>query len=131
VQYIFHYYALGEFQILLGEAAHCAADQGGFWEYHMLMFENQRRFGSVNSLEELQDLFGQFAEQVGLDVSAFDTCWSSHQHQESIVESVLSARESGVSGTPAFSIQGELLVGNQPLDVFREAIEKSLAEVEQ
>jgi predicted DsbA family dithiol-disulfide isomerase len=82
-------------------------------------------------LEELQDLLSQFAQQRGLDVSAFEACWSSHQHQESIVESVLSARESGVGGTPAFSIQGELLVGNQPFDRFREAIEASLAEVEQ
>ena len=131
VQYIFHYYALGEAQVLLGEASHCAADQGHFWEYHKLMFENQGRFGSISSLEDLQNLLIQFAQQVGADVSAFETCWSSHQHQESIVESVLSARESGVGGTPAFLIQGDLLVGNQPYDAFREAIEASLAEVEQ
>ena len=131
VQYIFHYYALGEVQVLLSEAAHCAADQGHFWEYHKLMFENQRSFGSISSLEELQSLLVQIAQQVDVDVSAFETCWSSHQHQETIVESVLSARESGVGGTPTFSIQGDLLVGNQPFETFREAIEASLAEVEQ
>ena len=41
VQYIYHYYALGEAQVLLEEAGHCAADQGHFWAYNKLMFENQ------------------------------------------------------------------------------------------
>jgi protein-disulfide isomerase len=128
VQYIFHYYALGEAQILLGEASHCAADQGHFWEYHRAMFENQSRFTSITTLEEPQALLFELAEQVGLDLPAFQTCWNSHQHQETVIEAVRSAREVGVGGTPAFSIQDQLIIGNQPFSVFQQVIEASLAD---
>ncbi len=125
VQYIYHYYALQ--QTLLAEASHCAADQGHFWEYHRVMFASQNRFGSVSTMEELQALLIEFAAQVGLDTSEFETCWSSHRHQDAIIEAATSARESGVGSTPTFSIQGELFVGNQPYEVFQQAIEASLA----
>lgn len=130
VQYIYHYYALGQAQVLLGEAAHCAADQGRFWEYHKVMFENQSSFGAIETMENLQALLVEFAEQAGLDVAEFEECWSSHQHQQTIIDSVMAAREKGVGGTPTISVQGELIVGNQPYDVFQEAIEKALAEAE-
>jgi protein-disulfide isomerase len=126
VQYIYQYYTIGEAQVLLDEASHCAADQGHFWEYHRLMFENQSRFTTISSLEELQSLLIEFAEQGGLDVPDFETCWSSHRHQETIIESIQAARALGVGGTPAFSIQGELIVGNQPYAVFQQAIETAL-----
>ena len=125
-QYIYHYYALGEAQVLLGEAAHCAADQGRFWEYHSVMFESQDRFASVATMEDLQTLLRQFAEQAGLEVADFEACWESHQHQQTIIDAVMSAREKGVGGTPTISIQGELFVGNQPYEVFQQAIEAAL-----
>jgi protein-disulfide isomerase len=131
VQYIYHYYALGRTQVLLEEAAHCAADQGHFWAYHKLMFENQDRFRTVKSLEDLQALLNEFAGQANLDVAGFETCWNSHQYQESIIELILSAQEKGIGGTPTFSIQGELIVGNQPYQVFQQAIEASLQEAKQ
>jgi protein-disulfide isomerase len=130
VQYIYHYYALGQAQVLLGEAAHCAADQDGFWEYHTTMFENQSQFGAVESMEDLQGLLSEFAEQAGLDVNEFEACWNSHQYQQTIIDAVMAAREDGVGGTPTISIQGELVVGNQPYDVFKDAIEAALAEAE-
>jgi protein-disulfide isomerase len=131
VQYIYHYYALGRAQVLLGEAAHCAADQGHFWAYHKVMFENQDRFRTVESLVDLQTLLNEFAGQANLDVAGFETCWNSHQYQESIIELILSAQEKGIGGTPTFSIQGELIVGNQPYQVFQQAIEASLQEAKQ
>lgn len=129
VQYIYHYYALQ--QTLLSEAACCAADQGRFWEYHRLMFRDQSRFGSIETLEDLQALLVDFAEQSGLDVPAFEECWSSHKHQETIIEAIETAQAMGVGGTPAFSVQGELIVGNQPYDVFQTAIEDALAQAGQ
>jgi protein-disulfide isomerase len=131
VQYIYHYYALGQAQVLLGEAAHCAADQGRFWEYHATMFENQSRFVSVETMEDLQVLLADFAEQAGLDVSEFKECWNSHQHQQTIIDAVLAAREEGVGGTPTISVQDELIVGNQPYEVFQKAIEAALAKADQ
>jgi len=131
VQYIYHYYALGEAQVLLGEAAHCAADQGQFWDYHKVMFESQDRFGSVATMADLQALLRQFSEQAGLDVTEFEACWDSHRHQQTIIDAVMSAREKGVSRTPTISIQGELFVGNQPYEVFQKAIEAALVDASQ
>jgi protein-disulfide isomerase len=130
VQYIYHYYALGEAQVLLSEASHCAADQDRFWEYHEIMFENQGQFGSVETLEDLQSQLTELAEQAELDVAEFEECWSSHQHQETIIAAVMAARDKGVGGTPTISVQGEFIVGNQPYDVFQEAIEAGLAGAE-
>jgi protein-disulfide isomerase len=131
VQYISHYYALGEAQVFLVEAAHCAADQERFWPYYRTMFENQARFRSVESLEDLQTLLNEFAGQADLDVSKFEACWNSHQHRQDIIESIQAAYEKGVQSTPTFSVQGEMIVGNQPYEVFQQAIENSLAEVEE
>jgi protein-disulfide isomerase len=131
VQYIYQYYALGNAQVLLGEAAHCAADQGRFWGYHVAMFSNQDRFGPISTMDELQTLLAEIADVVGLDVSEFEECWGSHQHQETIIESIQAARAIGVGGTPTVSIQGEMIVGNQPYDVFQQAIEAALAEADQ
>jgi protein-disulfide isomerase len=128
VQYIYHYYALGNAQVLLEEAGHCAADQGHFWAYNKLMFENQARFRTVESMEDLQALLNGFAGQADLDVTEFETCWNSHQYQEKIIELILSAQEMGIGGTPTFSIQGELVVGNKPYQVFQQMIEASLKE---
>ena len=68
----------------------------------------------------------EFAQQAELDVAAFEECWTSHQYQETIIDAVMAAREKGVSGTPTISVQGELIVGNQPYDVFQKAIEAAL-----
>jgi protein-disulfide isomerase len=130
VQYIYHYYALGEAQVLLGEAAHCAADQGRFWEYHKVMFESQDRFGSIQTLEDLQGLLTEFAEGANLDVGEFEECWNSHKHQQTIIDAVLAAREEGVGGTPTISVGGELIVGNQDYNVFKTAIEEALAQAQ-
>ncbi len=130
VQYIFHYYALQ--QTLLAEASHCAADQGHFWAYHRVMFENQGRItsGEIETLEDLEAMLVDFADQVGLDVPAFRECWSSHKHEQTIINSIESAQAVGVGGTPAFFIHDEFVVGNQPYDVFQQAIEEALAEGE-
>ena len=128
VQYIYHYFVLG--QTLLDEAAHCAADQGHFWEYHRVMFAGQSRFGDISTMEALQALLVEFAEQVGLDVPEFEACWSSHRHQQAIIEATQAGFDMGINGTPTFSVQGELMVGNQPYENFQKAIEASLEQVE-
>jgi protein-disulfide isomerase len=127
VQHIYHYFVLS--QPLLDEAAHCAADQEHFWEYHRVMFAGQSRFGDISTMEELQALLVEFAQQVGLDVPEFEACWTSHRHQQAILEATQEGIDQGISGTPTFSVQGELMVGNQPYENFQKAIEASLEAV--
>jgi protein-disulfide isomerase len=128
VQYIMQYYALGmDARLYVVEAGACAADQGRFFEYQRLLFSSQQELAET-PIEQWGDLLLAYAQQVGLDVDAFGSCWEELGHQELIMASISDAREKGVSGTPAFLINGELIVGNQPYDVFKAAIDKALDE---
>lgn len=130
VQYIYHYYALK--QTWLAEAVHCAADQGRFWEYHKLLFQDQSKlFGDIETLEQLQSVLNDIAERSGLDVPEFQACWNSHKHEQTIMDAITAAQEIGIEGTPTFSIQGQLIVGNQSYKTFQQAIEDALDEAGQ
>jgi protein-disulfide isomerase len=101
------------------EAARCAHDQGKFWEYHDALFA-----GSPNaSAEQLKT----YAQQVGLDVPSFERCLGSRTHTAAVQKDVEEGTRLGVTGTPAFFVNGELLSGAQPLERFVQVIERELA----
>lgn len=131
VQYITQYYALGlDARLSVVEAGACAADQGRFFEYQRILFTNQQQLGAT-PIDQWQDLLVQYAQQVELDVATFEACWEQAPHQEQILASIEDARQRGVSGTPAFMINGQLVVGNQPYERFQAVIEEALAGVTQ
>jgi protein-disulfide isomerase len=101
-------------------AAECADDQGKFWEYHDLLFANQSALDDA-SLEA-------YAAQIGLDQAVFDQCYTSQEHLDEIRHDYEDGLTYGVSGTPAFFVNGIRIVGAQPLAVFQQAIEQALAE---
>ena len=83
---------------LAAEAAEAAAEQGGFWEMHDLLFDHQ------DALRP-SDLIG-YAEQLGLDVERFTNDLREHVGAARVADDVDSADLSGVSGTPTFFING-------------------------
>jgi protein-disulfide isomerase len=101
------------------EAANCASDQDKFWEYHDKLFENQRAL-DVNSLK-------QYAIDLQLDTAQFDTCLDSGKHTEDVKKDALEAQSLGVSGTPAFFVNGRFLNGAQPFEAFERIINEELA----
>jgi protein-disulfide isomerase len=101
------------------EAARCAHDQGKFWAYHDALFANAPKA----SLEQLKT----YAEEVGLDVPAFEQCVSSGTHQDAVQRDVEEGTRVGVTGTPAFFINGRLVSGAQPLESFVRVVEEELA----
>lgn len=100
------------------EAARCANDQGKFWEYHDAVFAHFPQ-ASPENLKE-------YAAQIGLDVKKFDVCISSGVHKAAVQRDVDEGSRLGVSGTPAFFINGRLLQGAQPLEAFTRLIEEEL-----
>jgi protein-disulfide isomerase len=102
------------------EAAECADDQGSFWEYHDLLFQNQ-------SALDLDSLKG-YAASLNLDTAAFNECLDSGKYTDEVRNDVQDGLAAGVQGTPAFFINGRLLAGAQPYPVFEGAIEAALAE---
>lgn len=101
------------------EAARCANDQGKFWEYHDTVFSH---FPQASS-EDLK----RYAEQVGLDIAKFEACLSGGVHKAAVQSDVDEGTRAGVTGTPAFFINGRLLQGAQPLEAFTRVIEDELS----
>jgi protein-disulfide isomerase len=99
-------------------AAHCANDQGKFWEMHNLLFENQQKL-------EDKDLKG-YAAKLSLDATKFNDCFTQKKHQALIDKSKVEAEKVGISATPSFVINGTLLQGAQPFPRFKEKIDRGL-----
>lgn len=101
------------------EAARCAQDQGKFWEYHDVLFQQAPK-GSDDNLK-------QYATDVGLDSEKFSTCLGQSLHREAVQRDVDEATKLGLNGTPAFFINGRLISGAQPLETFVQIIDEELA----
>jgi protein-disulfide isomerase len=101
------------------EAARCANDQRKFWEYHDAVFSH---FPQA-SPEDLKT----YADEVGLDVAKFESCLSDGVHKAAVQRDIDEGTRLGVTGTPAFFINGRLLSGAQPLEAFVKVIEEELA----
>ncbi len=114
---------LGEESMNAALAARAAQEQGKFWEYHDLLYENQSSPGAFSD-ENLVAL----AREVGLDVEEFEASLSSGEHRQVVTEAFTEGQRSGITGTPTFIINGQTLVGAQPLEAFEEAIEEAARE---
>jgi protein-disulfide isomerase len=101
-------------------AAECADDQGVFWEYHDLLFENQASLNTDDSLIQL-------ASQLNIDMDTFSTCLSTDEHSDEIENDFSQGLSYGVGGTPAFFINGRPIVGAQPIAAFQQVIDDELA----
>jgi protein-disulfide isomerase len=108
------------------ESAYCAGEQDAFWQFHDLIFANQASlFTSANA--DLSKTMQTFAEMLNLDLDAFNSCLSADRYHDVFVTDQAQATDLGVTGTPTFFINGQMLVGNQPIENFQQAIEQALA----
>jgi protein-disulfide isomerase len=101
------------------EASLCANEQGKFWEYHDTLFKNQQKL-------EVPDLKAH-ATATGLDLAKFTACLDDNKFAKTVQEDMAAAKKVGVTGTPAFFINGVSLSGAQPLDEFKKVIDQELA----
>ena len=115
---------LGQESVNAALAARAAQEQGRFWEYHDLLYENQ---GSVNSGAFSDEALVGFAEKVGLDTEQFEAALTSGRFESVVQSDFREAQNAGIQGTPSFTINGQRLVGPQPLEVFEQVIEAELA----
>ncbi|WP_426753517.1 thioredoxin domain-containing protein [Myxococcus sp. Y35] len=100
------------------EASLCAQDQGKFWEMHDLLFANQQALG-VDNLKK-------YAADLKLDTAKFNACLDSGEKAAIVQKDLADGKQAGVSGTPAFFINGILLSGAQPFDEFKSIIDAEL-----
>lgn len=104
---------------LSAEAAMCAGDQDRYWDYHEALFESQYGLSQAALI--------QYAEELNLEMNAFTTCVEERQYKDFVRADMDYAMSIGVQSTPTFFVNGQAVIGAQPLDVFRQIIELELA----
>lgn len=102
---------------MAAEAARCAGEQGKFWEYHDKLF-------SQSSLE--RDTLYSYGQSLGLDMQRFHACVDTGKYRSAVESDFEAAQQAGVSGTPAFFINGIFLDGAQPQGEFEKIIDAEL-----
>jgi protein-disulfide isomerase len=111
-------------------AAHCASEQGKFWEMHDSLLGD----GASLSAADIDERAGK----LGLNVSKLDECIASDRFADIIQRSVTEANQMKISGTPTFIIgtldsRGTVMsvkktvVGANPFEAFKEALDALLA----
>ncbi len=101
------------------EAGQCAYDQGRFWEYHDLLYEQATSL-AVNELKS-------YAAEVELDTAQFNQCLDSGQHRETVDRDLRDARGRGFRGTPSFLVNDQPLAGPPSLETLQGLINTLLS----
>ena len=109
-----HFAFIGDESTRAAEASECANDQGKFWEYAEILFNNQagENQGAFNDVK----LEG-FAQQLGLNMDEYKACMADRRHLQKIQNSSQYAQSLGVTGTPTLFVNGVMVNGNALADV--------------
>ena len=113
------------------EASECAAQLGGndvFWKYSDAIFEKTTSNGTGFPLDNL----GPLAAELGMNQQQFQSCLDSGKYEKLVKDSIAEGQGAGVQGTPSTFIidakgNSELVVGAQPVEAFKTAVDKALA----
>jgi protein-disulfide isomerase len=103
---------------LAAEAALAANEQGKFWPMHDKLFANQQALDRP-SLEA-------YAQELGLNMSKFRAALDSGKFKDRVDREAKEGNGFGVTGTPTFFINGKKLVGAQPVEAFKTAVDAEL-----
>ncbi|PJA47144.1 hypothetical protein CO172_03020 [Candidatus Uhrbacteria bacterium CG_4_9_14_3_um_filter_36_7] len=85
-------------------AAQCAANQGGFWNYHDALFQNQ--------VILTENQFVEIAKQQGMKIDVFEACYQKKEPLAILEQNRQEALELGITSTPTLFIGKERLVGS-------------------
>lgn len=108
---------------LAAQAARCAGDQNKYRQMHDKLFETQTAWAESATAKIL---YSGYARTLGLNLTAFESCLTSEKYKAAVDADLALAQKAGASGTPTFYINGQALVGAQPLAAFQAAIDKAL-----
>ena len=123
------YTIIGQDSVGAAHAAHCASEQGKFWEYHDILFTNWS--GENNGWASNENVL-RFANEIGLNMDEFIECNLDKRYEQKIAASNGDAQKLGITGTPAFYVissnsqQVQTLSGAQPYEVFERVFNSML-----
>ncbi len=113
-------------------AAYCAADQNKFWEMHDALFANNMDVEEQGSFSTRR--LQAIAQNVGLDMGQFNSCFSSGKYQNQVNQDFQDATSAGITGTPFFVIsytvngqtKTDTIDGAQAFSVFQQKLDAAL-----
>ena len=122
VKFIYRHFAvLGKTSEVAAQGVECAGEQAKFWEYH------DKLFASAGSpLAFTAGKLKGYAKELGLKSQAFNQCLDSGKQLKKVEGETAIGAFLGARGTPAFFLNGQMLVGAQPFEVFESLIEGEL-----
>ena len=106
------------------QLALCAAKQKGFWRMHDLLFQYQDAWAP---LKEAGPFFVSLADSAGLSKQTLLGCLQSPQTLKEVQADAEGAARSGAGSTPTFYIEGGLLEGSVPVEVFKRVLDSVYA----
>lgn len=123
-KFAFRNYAfLGQESTWAAEAVECANEQGKFWDFHNYLYTHQ---GGENSGAFAKDKLEGFAKDLGLNTNQFNSCLDSDKYAKNVADDLAAGKAAGVNGTPGTFVNGQLIVGAQPFNNFKDIIDKEL-----
>lgn len=102
------------------EASMCAQEQGKFWEYHDIVFKNQKNLKP----EDLE----KYAVQAGANAKKYKECVEGKKYAAYVTQDMAYGDKIGIKSTPTFFINGQLLSGALPYEAFSDAVDEALSE---
>ena len=110
---------------MASEASYCAQEQGKFWKYHDLIYEN---WEGENTGWLTRNALDRFAEEVKLNQSEFNSCMNDSKYRQKVLEIEQFAREIDVDATPSFIIFDDTnayrIIGAQPFEKFEQVLDE-------
>lgn len=102
------------------EASMCVNEQGSdkFWKFYDIIYDTQKAW--------TKDDYKEFARKSGADLKKFEECYDSKKYAAHIDASIAEGQRMGISSTPSFLVNSQLVKGAQPVSEFREIIEDSV-----
>src|SRR3989344_4045732 len=121
IKFVYRHFPLTdahEYALQAAEAAEAAGEQGKFWEYHDLLFENQENLA--------EDDLINYAKQLNLDVGKFREVLDSGKYKDKVLADLADGQKAGVNSTPTFFINGKNYAGVLDSEKFRGILDGEL-----
>ena len=118
--------------LFASNAAACANAQGKFWEMHDQLFNGQDAWGlnpdgATQVTDNPKSIFMGYAKTIGLNMPEFEQCYDTRKYQSRVEANAAEGFRRNVNQTPTFYINGKLMVGSQPYDAIKQAVDDATA----
>ncbi len=113
----------GEDSLLAAHAAACAGEQQQYFTMRSALYANQ---GALYTAPDMTQALQQVAQGIGIDTNKFASCMQQETYRLALISQYTLAKEDGILARPVFEINGQRLIGAQPLTQFSPIIDALL-----